>query len=109
MSTVYVTQEVVGRNFIPAQKYGGLKLLLPSAIQIVFSAEPVLRKLHSELSSFSDEDFLLLSGDPLIMGLALVVALDYNEGRAVCLKWDKHERTYYPVEVNLEEKEELDD
>ena len=106
MSTVYVTQEVEGRNFIPAQKFGRLEALLPSNAQIVFSAEPTLRKLESSLAKFSDEDYLLMSGDPLIMGLALHVALTNNRGYAKCLKWDKRERTYYEVVIDRYKKGE---
>ena len=108
--TVYITQEVIGRNFLPARDYGKLVALLPANAQVVFSADPTLHKLTSELHNFDDEDFLLLSGDPIIMGLALVVALDANNGKAKCLKWDKHERTYYVVEIDRFKKgEDLDD
>lgn len=107
MSTVFITQEVEGRNFIPAMKYGTLKALLPSTAQIVFSAEPVLRKLVEQLQGFSDDDYLLMAGDPLIMGLALSIALDQNDGIARCLKWDKREKIYYEVRIDLYEKEEM--
>jgi hypothetical protein len=106
MGKVYITQEAVGRNFLPAQHFGELKLLFPSSAQIVFTAAPVLHKLETELAGFSDKDYLLLSGDPLIMALAVVVALESNRGCARCLKWDKQEKTYYEVAIDRFKKGE---
>ena len=47
-----------------------------------------------------------MGGDPIIMGLAIVVALDKTNGRAKFLKWDKHEGDYYDVQLDLYEKGE---
>lgn len=102
--TVFITQETPGRNFLPARKYGELVALLPGNAQIVLSPTPVLRKLEFQLSKFSDDDFLLMSGDPLIIGLAVHVALTRNAGRARFLKWDKRENDYYEVKIDLNEK-----
>lgn len=106
MSTVYITQDGVGRNFLPARTYGDLVMLTPSNAQITFSSQPVLGTLQTKLANFSDEDYLLMSGDPLIMGIALAIALDVNEGFAKCLKWDKRERIYYSVQIDMLEKGE---
>tara|TARA_R110000803_G_scaffold76078_2_gene140604 strand:+ start:1024 stop:1356 length:333 start_codon:yes stop_codon:yes gene_type:complete len=101
MSTVYITQDTPGRNFLPAKKYGALKGLLEGNVQIVLSAEPVIRKLRNRLRNFSDDDFLLLTGDPVIMGIAITVAMEVNHGRANLLKWDKRESSYYEVFVDM--------
>jgi phage-related protein len=37
------------------------------------------------------------------------MAASYNRGRFKCLKWDKREYKYYPIEVNLYEKGEIDE
>ena len=101
MSSVFITQEVEGRNFFPARRYGTLVPLLPSNAQVVFSSEPVTRKIKRALSKFSDKDFLLLSGDPIIMGLSMMVAAEMNRGYMKLLKWDKHEKDYYEVVVDF--------
>ena len=48
-------------------------------------------------------------GDPSAIGIACAVASSNNRGRFKCLKWDKREYKYYPVEVNLYEKGEIDE
>jgi len=44
---------------------------------------------------------LLLIGDPLAIGLAVAVASNANRGKVKLLKWDRQERQYYPLSVNL--------
>ena len=106
--TVFVVQEVVGKNILSAEKYGDLELLLPEGSQLVLSTAPTVRRLKSKLKDFSDDDYLLLMGDPSAIGIACAVASSNNRGRFKCLKWDKREYKYYPVEVNLYEKGEID-
>jgi hypothetical protein len=105
MTTVFVTQEIDGRDFFPARKFGTLELILPSTAQVVLSVDPTLRKIRRALKDFSDNDFLLLSGDPIIMGLCMMVASDINRGKVQTLKWDKREKDYYPVKVDFYGKE----
>ena len=106
MPTVYITQESGGRSFLPARKFGKLVALLPNEAQVVLSAAPTIRKLRRGLKDFTQEDFLLLSGDPLIMGLAIWIALDNSQGKCSFLKWDKIERDYYDVDVDIHDKGE---
>ena len=103
---VYVVQEVAGRNILSAQEYGQLKLLLPEGSQIVLSSGPTVRKLKTKLKDFCDDDYLLLMGDPAAIGIACSIAADINRGRYKCLKWDKIEAIYYPIEIDLYNREE---
>ena len=111
MPTVYITQEVEGRNFLPARKYGDLVALTPSTAQIVLSAAPTLRKIKRALRKFTHDDYLLLSGDPIIMGVAMLAAFDITKGQLRLLKWDKREKTYYEVLVDYYDmtKEDTDE
>ena len=106
---VYIVQEVMGKNVLSAEKYGKLELLLPQGSQLVLSTGPTVRRLHKKLKDFCDDDYLLLIGDPSIIGIACAMAAGYNRGRFKCLKWDKREYKYYPIEVNLYEKGEIDE
>ena len=107
--TVFVVQEVPGRNILSAENYGKLELLLPKGIQLVLSSQPTVNKLKRKLKDFSDDDYLLLMGDPVAMGIACAIASEMNRGRIQCLKWDRMENRYYPVKFNLFEKGEIDD
>jgi len=103
---VYVVQEQLGKNIISATKYGEIEVLLPTGSQITFSAGHVTEELKSKLSNFNDNDYLLLMGDPVAIGLATMVAAHWNKGRVKMLKWDKQEKVYYSVAVNLYNKQE---
>ncbi len=98
MGKVYVVQEVEGRNILPAGNYGKITILLPPG-QTMFTTDRLVRKLQDGLKSFSDEDYLLLMGDPLAIGLATTVALNNNQGHAKFLKWDRQEKQYYELEA----------
>ena len=112
---VYVIQEIAGTKFgnpkiniMGASKYGTFKFLLPEESQIIFSPGPLVYKLKSLLKNFKSNDYLLLTGDPAIIGVACSIVSDLTNGKYNLLKWDKQERTYYPIEINLYEKGELD-
>jgi hypothetical protein len=112
---VYVIQEVAGTksgapkiNIMGAAKYGKFEFLLPEFSQIIFSPGPLVFKLRKALKNFTTEDYLLLTGDPAIIGVACSIVSDMTNGRYNLLKWDKQERQYYPIEINLYEKGEID-
>ena len=113
---VYVVQEVPGSqagtpkiNITGAMQYGEFKFLLPELSQIIFSPGPLIYKLRSLLKNFREEDYLLLTGDPAIIGVACSIVSDMTNGKYNLLKWDKQERKYYPIKINLYEKGEIDD
>ena len=98
--TVYVLQEM-GRNIRSAEKFGDLKIVLPDNRQIVLSSGPLTHKLKKELSTFCDNDYLLLMGDPAIIAVAAAAAAKINNGRFKVLKWDRDDKTYYDIEIDL--------
>ena len=113
---VYVIQHIAGTqagnpkiNIIGAQKYGKFKFLLPEFSQMIFSPGPLIFKLRQGLKDFKEEDHLLLTGDPALIGVACSIVSDITNGKYNLLKWDKQERKYYPIEINLYEKGEIDD
>jgi len=115
-SMVYVIQEIPGTqagnpkiNIMGAAKYGEFKFLLPELSQIIFSPGPLIFKLRKSLKDFTTKDYLLLTGDPAIIGVACSIVSDMTNGRYKLLKWDKQERTYYPIEINLYEKGKIDE
>jgi len=112
---VYVIQEIPGTqagnpkiNIMGASKYGDFKFLLPEFSQMIFSPGPLIYKLRQGLKNFKVGDYLLLTGDPAIIGVACSIVSDITHGKYSVLKWDKQERKYYPIEINLYEKGEID-
>ena len=116
VSTVYVVQHIPGTqagnpkiNIIGASQYGQFKFLLPEFSQMIFSPGPLIYKLREGLKNYKPRDYLLLTGDPAIIGVACSIVSDITNGKYKVLKWDKQERKYYPIEINLYEKGEVDD
>ena len=107
-NTVYVIQDIPGTkigapkiNIIGATQYGQLKVLLPENSQIILSPAYVITTLKQKLKDYKSNDYLLLTGDPAIIGVACSIVSDTTNGKYKLLKWDKQERKYYPVEINL--------
>ena len=113
---VYVVQEIAGTregrpkiNIIGASKYGAFKFLLPELSQIIFSPGPLIMKLRQSLKDYRSDDYLLLTGDPAIIGVACSIVSDITTGKYNLLKWDKQERRYYPIKINLYERGEINE
>ena len=114
--TVYVIQEIAGTrdgrpkiNIMGAAEFGTFKFLLPELSQIIFSPGPLIFKLRKGLQNYIPSDFLLLTGDPAIIGVACSIVSDITNGKYQLLKWDKQERKYYSININLHEKGEINE
>ncbi len=108
MATVFVIQDIPGTklgapkiNIIGAREFGDLKVLLPENSQIILSPAYVIQTLKQKLKEYKETDYLLLTGDPAIIGVACSIVSDITNGKYNLLKWDKQERKYYPVKINL--------
>ena len=118
-SRVFVIQEISGTkagnpkiNIMGASSYsssGKFNFLLPEFSQIIFSPGPLVYKLRQGLKDYTSNDYLLLTGDPAIIGVACSIVSDITNCKYKLLKWDKQERKYYPIEINLYEKGEIDE
>ena len=114
--TVYVIQEIPGTkegrpkiNIMGAQKFGKIKVLLREDSQMIFSPGPIIFELRKLLKDYTSEDYFLLTGDPAIIGVACSVVSDITHGKYNLLKWDRQERMYYPISINLYEKGKINE
>ena len=105
--TVYVVQEPTRFNRVtlevetffdlsPADQFGEQVHLLPPNAG-PFNPDAVLPVLWEKLKDFGDSDYLLLIGNPILIGWATAVAADYNEGRVNLLQWSGAKNSYIPV------------
>ena len=113
---VHVIQHIPGTaegrpkiNIMGAANYGKFKFLLPELSQIIFSPGPLIFKLRKSLARYRKRDFLLLTGDPAIIGVACSIVSDITNGKYNLLKWDKQERKYYSIEIDLYERGKIDE
>ena len=116
MATVFVIQDIPGSkigapkiNIIGATQFGNLKVLLPENSQIILSPAYVIQTLRQKLKEYKKDDYLLLTGDPAIIGVACSIVSDITNGKYNLLKWDKQEKSYYPIKINLYEKGEINE
>jgi len=109
MGRVFVVQKPVRRNFrtgameyaydiSPAEVYGELITLLENN-QSALLPGPMRNILREKLKGFSDEDSILLIGDPAAMANSAMIASQENSGRVNVLKWDKFENHYIKLQL----------
>ena len=115
-SVVHVLQEIAGTrdgrpkiNIMGATSYGKIKFLLDERAQMIFSPGPLILKLKRLLKDFKQKDYLLLTGDPALIGVACCIVSDLTNGKFNLLKWDKQERRYYSIEIDIYNKGETDE
>ena len=105
---VYVVQEIAGTrerrpkfNIMGAAEYGELKFLLDERSQLIFSPGPLIFKLKQLVKHFKPTDYLLLTGDPAIIGVVCCLISEQTNGKFNLLKWDRQEKRYYPIEIDV--------
>lgn len=86
-------------DFSSAQDYGELHFLL-SPTASPFNPPSVIAELKEKLAGFSDDDHLLLVGNPALIGFASIVAADFNDGRVKMLQWSGKDHRYIPIEAS---------
>jgi hypothetical protein len=101
LSKVYLIQETGKWNITPALDFGEVKVLLPPQFNLVFDTENVVKHLQEKLEGVTTKDYLLLSGDPALIGIATAIAADYLDGEINLLKWDRQEKIYIPIKLSL--------
>lgn len=110
MNKVYVTQETMHRDkdsgmmvprfdVTPAAVYGDIEFLTPTKSVALLPA-PTIRALKHKLRNFTDEDYILPTGDPVIIAMVTLVAAMMNTGRVKMLKWDRLAGAYITIQVD---------
>ena len=109
--TVYVVQErkrydpiagelVPAVNLMPAAEYGNLIELFNHRQHSLLSG-PIVRAAKEKLKDFSDGDYLLPIGDPVLIGVATAIAAEKNMGRVKLLHWDRSDKRYIVLEYDM--------
>lgn len=98
-NTVYAVCEPSGFDLTPAMEYGQIEVLLAHS-QSLLAPVPTVRKLREKLRNFSDDDYLLPVGDPVLMSTVAMIAGNMNNGRVKFLKWDRIQRKYLVIQVD---------
>ena len=75
--------------------------MFPRLKQMQFSPGPMVMEIKNSLKDFTSEDYLLLYGDPAIIGVVCAVASELTNGKFKLLKYDRRQFSYYPIELNI--------
>lgn len=84
----------------PAEKFGDVEILNePGDLSLMpFRA---VKHLKEKLKNFSDNDFIIPMGDPVLIGATIAIASAMNHGKVKILRWDKHDSAYTPLEYDF--------
>lgn len=102
-SRVFVTQ-ATNLDLVKATRFGELVPLIQQSMNIIMQPTEIINSLHEGLQDYTPEDFILPTGDPVIIGLAFTIAAAYSRGHLRVLKWDRQVNDYYPVRLNLNDR-----
>lgn len=83
-----------------ASVYGDLEVL-HRGNKVGMDTANIVQRFKHALRNFNDDDFILLVGDPVLIGLATAVAMKSNRGKANVLKWNRETRSYLKVEIEV--------
>jgi hypothetical protein len=87
----------------PAKKYGELRYLL-SPTANPFNPGPIIDDMANVLAHFTADDYLLLIGNPCLIGWAVAIAsfelLD-RDGKLKLLQWHGRDKKYIVVEADV--------
>jgi hypothetical protein len=82
---VYVLQHPPANiNILGASDFGYLVICLPNFgpdSQIIFSSSPFVFKMQKNLKDFREQDYVLLTGDPAVIGISCAIVSDGIEER----------------------------
>lgn len=115
MSRVFVVQEPlkrVGRSVIPRidystlTPYGEVRFLFSWGElrdeDVLDNPAQLIWKLRAALHSFDDDDYLVCLGNPALIGMAVTIAAERNDGYVRILDWIRDEGRYRVVEMDLD-------
>ena len=115
MAVVYVIQkqmkvdprtgDSVSRfDLTQAEAFGKIEFLLSTRAR-PYAAGGIITELYEKLDTFSDDDYLLLVGNQCLVGFALSVAADLNEGRVNILQWSGRDQAYVEIKADINGEE----
>lgn len=87
-------------DLAPAEDYGKLIYLLDSS-DLPFNSAPVIEKLREGLAEYSLVDYLLLIGNPCLIGWATTIAVGASGGFVRMLQWHTQSQSYISVDAKF--------
>lgn len=97
--TVFIVQDVGHLNFLPAERFGDLEVLIfgPRS-HLALSRE--IPHMRSKMRNIDREDWVLACGHPFFIAAAAHIQYEMT-GQMRMLYWDRQTEQYVKVEVKL--------
>lgn len=83
-----------------AEEWGTLEYILDPAAS-AFEPDEVIGAMHQKLSGFSDDDYLVLVGNPGLIGMIYGIAAYYNDGKVKFLQWSGKFTSYIEISSKI--------
>jgi hypothetical protein len=97
---VFITAYDPNKNMRGAAAFGVPTYLLKT-IDVGESLPLYIPELREKLKTIKPTDYLLLVGDPLLIATVAALAAFFCEGSVQFLKWDRMNREYFVVAMDL--------
>ena len=68
--------------------------------QVTLLPQSALAHARARLQGITEDDFLVLNGDPVMIGMCVALVQELL-GRVRVLRWDRREKTYLPVDIDF--------
>lgn len=83
-----------------AEEFGRIQFLLEPSTRL-FDTDRIVNTLRDKMADYSEDDFVLLIGNPVLIALTAIEAAE-NVDELNFLQWDRHDKAYSPIKVDLE-------
>jgi|AntDeeMinimDraft_6_1070357.scaffolds.fasta_scaffold20915_2 hypothetical protein len=97
MNRVFVVQENPNLDYGPAESYGEVVFITAEEFRPIAGSirnDYILTDIDRRMAEFDpDNDWLILTGNPMIMGYSFHLAL-MKTGSVKCLQWDRRSAEY---------------
>lgn len=89
-------------DFSPAREYGELHFLLSHSLS-PFNAQAAIKVIWEALQdiNFSEDDYLLLSGNPCLIAWTAAMVADMTGGKIKLLQWSGKDRRYIRIDSEI--------
>lgn len=107
MNKVYALQDNEKYDFTKAEAFGEIVFCAGSRdINTVYSIQrspanqEVIHRMYKSLREFKTGDYLIISGNPILIGMAIEYLLA-KKGSVTLLKWDNYSGQYNPFLLDI--------
>lgn len=100
-SKVFVTEDT-RHNLSRATEFGDVVILENDDFPQFRDGRAILERITRNLQEFqANDDYLLLVGDPVLIGLCCAILANLGHKLIKVLKWDNQSRCYLPINLPL--------